>query len=215
MNLLIFHSMGDLDVKGILYSTIDKIGKKNIQININKDILSSKLCIKEILKESVQTMMQDENYNKINKEGENIFAVLCEALTHFLLTVKSIPSQRKISIKENEIDIIIPDLKTLNIQSNDVLIIKFAKTGNVSQYLEPIISNIQPIKQNIWVVSDLPLASETQNYILFENEIKLNANEIIDDFNESTNYHSFVNIIADIEDFLKKHNNKNLRFVHF
>ena len=207
--------MGDLDVKGILYSTIDKIGKKNIQININKDNLSSKLCIKKILKESVQTMMQDENYNKINKEGENIFVVLCEALTHFILTVKSIPSQRKISIKESEIDIIIPDQKTLNIHSNDVLIIKFAKTGNVSQYLEQIISNIQPMKQNIWVVSDLPLDSENKNYVLFENEIKLNANEIIDNFNESTNYNSVVDIIADIEDFLKKHNNKNLRFVHF
>ena len=215
MNLLIFHSMGDLDVKGILYSTIDKIGKKNIQININKDVLSSKLCIKEILKESIQTMMQDKNYNKINKEGENVFVVLCEALTHFILTVKSIPSQRKISIKETEIDIIIPDQKTLNINSNEVLIIKFAKTGNVSQYYELIINNIQPMKQNIWVVSDLPLASETQNYVLFENEIKLNTNEIIDDFNESTNYHSFVDIIADIEDFLKNHNNKNLRFVHF
>ena len=192
-----------------------KSEKKNIQININKDILSSKLCIKEILKESIQTIIQDENYNKINKEGENIFVVLCEALTHFILAVKSIPSQRKISIKENEIDIIIPDQKTLNNNSNDVLIIKFAKTGNISQSLEPIIRNIQPIKQNIWIVSDLPLASETRNYIIFENEIKLNANDIIGDFNESTNYHSFVDIIADIEDFLKKHNNKNLRFVHF
>lgn len=208
--------MSDLDVKEILYSIIDSIGKKTIQINVNKDILSSKSYIKEILKESIQTVTKHDNYSKKNQDDENIFVILCESLTHFLLTVKSVPSQRKILIKNIEIDLIIPDQITLNNNCQNTLIIKFAKRDNISQYLETIKQDIQTLNENIWIVSDLPLNIKNRNYILFKNENDLKTTNIIQDTrDEPQQYHPFVDLIVDIEKFLKVHNNKNLRLVHF
>ena len=50
--------------------------------------------------------------NASNKD--ETIAVLSEALLHFMLTVSTLPSERKIQVKDNPtIDVVIPNLQSL------------------------------------------------------------------------------------------------------
>jgi len=70
-----------------------------------------------------------------------------------------LPSQRKVEHKGVEIDIVIPDLKTLEKDPKKTLVIYIAKTFDENIIREKLtqLQNIQPEKQNIWVVSNQDL----------------------------------------------------------
>src|SRR5215211_3869173 len=85
-----------MDIKDNLYSVLNQFGKENLQIEFQNDIASSISKIKEIL----------DNCNKFQKP----LSSLCEAFLHFLLTSSSLPSQRRIKLKDLEIDLVIPDI---------------------------------------------------------------------------------------------------------
>jgi hypothetical protein len=47
-------------------------------------------------------------------DKDETIAVLCEALLHFMLTVFSLPSERKIQVKDNlSIDVVVPNMTSL------------------------------------------------------------------------------------------------------
>lgn len=113
-------------------------------------------------------------------------SVIATSLLHYLLTNILIPSNRKISHDEIDLDIIIPDLITLINFPKNSLVIYIPKNSNekeINNYLKKL-QKLQPNKENVWIV--LPQFSN------------INAKQYI--LNESMN--SFGNILNDIEKFL-------------
>ena len=104
-----------MDIKDNLYSVLNDFGKESIQIEFQNDINTSIPKIKEILEKTIESIYRTKP-NEMNVHDLNInqkpLSSLCEALLHFLLTTSSLPSQRKIMLREIEIDLVIPDIKT-------------------------------------------------------------------------------------------------------
>ena len=98
------------EVKDILYSTIESIGKERIRSDTTSNINFSEKYIDDIMAECITKI--SVNSNSSNKD--ETIAVLCEALLHFMLTVSTLPSERKIQVKANlNLDIVIPNLQRL------------------------------------------------------------------------------------------------------
>ena len=106
-------------------------------------------------------------YDTITKENkhENI-GVFATGLLHFLLTNALINSQRKINVNGTEIDIVIPDVTTLEKDPKKTLVIYITKTNNLKQIEQKIkdMQEIQPEKQNIWVVTGENINIQNQMY---------------------------------------------------
>lgn len=225
-------------MKNDLYSVLNDFGKENIQIEFQNNINSSIPKIKEILSKTIATIYEkkeniDSDYNNFEKS----LSILCEAFLHFLLTITSLPSQRKIMLNELEIDLVIPDIKTLYKDPKKTLIIKFDKDSSTIEYINKL-DNIQKIKENIWIVSATPLEINYRNYViyknieecqnLFTNNMIIDENynnNLIDGKNEiikkkHNNIHNinpnvipFFNIIVDINKFLNNTKYKGFKFV--
>jgi hypothetical protein len=227
-----------MGMKNELYSVLNDFGKENIQIEFQNNINSSIPKIKEILSKTIATIYEkkeniDSDYNNFEKS----LSILCEAFLHFLLTITSLPSQRKIMLNELDIDLIIPDIKTMYKDPKKTLIIKFDKDSSTIEYIKKL-DNIQKIKENIWIVSATPLEINYRNYViyknieecqnLFTNNMIIDENynnNLIDGKNEiikkkHNNIHNinpnvipFFNIIVDINKFLKNTKYKGFKFV--
>ena len=225
-------------MKNELYSVLNDFGKENIQIEFQNNINSSIPKIKEILSKTIATIYEkkeniDSDYNNFEKP----LSILCEAFLHLLLTTTFLPSQRKIMLNELEIDLIIPDIKTLYKDPKKTLIIKFDKDSSTLEYIKKI-DNIQKNKENIWIVSSSPLDTNYRNYVvynsneecqtLFTNNKTLDENYnnyLIEGTNEinkkkQNNIHNinpnvipFFNIIVDINKFLKDTKYRGFKFI--
>jgi hypothetical protein len=87
-------------------------------------------------------------------DKEESLGVLATGILHYMLTNAMLTSQRKVEYQGIEIDIVIPDLKTLEKDSKKTLIILVPKTLDkkiIQEKLEQL-QKIQPEKQNIWLV---------------------------------------------------------------
>ena len=109
-------------------------------------------------------------YDKVILMGEKEegIGILATGLLHYLLTNALVSSQRKIDYNGIQIDIIIPDLKTLEIDPKKTLIICIPKTIDktiIEQKLEQL-QKIQPIKDNIWLVITKKLDVQTKTYVI-------------------------------------------------
>lgn len=155
---------------------------------------------KKFQKLFAQTKMSDiindilENcFDKISlmKNDKNNLGVLATGILHYMLTNAMISSQRKVEHNGVEIDIVIPDLKTLEKDPKKTLLIYIAKTLDKSIIKEDIkkLEKIQPEKQNIWIVSNQDVEFDKTYALQKENS-------------------SFSNIIYDIGKFvnLQGHN---------
>ena len=109
-------------------------------------------------------------YDKIITLGEKdeSIGVLATGLLHFLLTNALLNSQRKIEYNGIEIDIVIPDLKTLEQDPKQTLLIYIPKTTNKEEIEQKLIElyKIQPEKQNVWLVLSQKLDFENRSYII-------------------------------------------------
>jgi hypothetical protein len=131
-------------IKEYLFSYIEKSEKRFQQ-------LFSQTKMAEIINDIL-----DNCYDKValmeNKE-ENL-GVLATGILHYMLTNAMLTSQRKVEYGGIEIDIIIPDLKTLEKDPKKTLIICIPQTldkNTISEKLKKL-QTIQPEKQNIWLV---------------------------------------------------------------
>lgn len=225
-------------MKNELYSVLNEFGKENIQIEFQNNINSSIPKIKEILYKTIATIYEKkDNIDSDSNNFEKPLSILCESFLHFLLTTTSLPSQRKIMLNELEIDLVIPDIKTLYKDPKKTLIIIFYKDSSTSEYIKKL-DKIQKNKENIWLVSSTPLDINYRNYVLYENKEEYQTlftnnktidenynNYLIDDKNEiNNNNHNhihnlklniipFFNIIVDINKFLKDTKYRGFKFV--
>ncbi|HSA76553.1 MAG TPA: hypothetical protein VLE02_03320 [Nitrosarchaeum sp.] len=99
---------------------------------------------------------------------EESLATLATGLLHYLLTNALIPSQRKIEHNGVEIDIVIPNLKTLENDPNKALIIYIPKTMDVNTIKQKldILKKIQPNNKNIWLVLSEKLDFQNNTYVI-------------------------------------------------
>jgi len=109
-------------------------------------------------------------YDKIITLGEKdeSVGILATGLLHFLLTNALLNSQRKVEYQGIEIDIVIPDLKTLEKDPKKTLLICIPKTSNKKEIEQKLMElyKIQPEKQNIWLVLSQKLDFENRLYII-------------------------------------------------
>ncbi|MEK0360635.1 MAG: hypothetical protein QQN53_07685 [Nitrosopumilus sp.] len=109
-------------------------------------------------------------YDKIITLGEKdeSIGVLATGLLHFLLTNALLNSQRKIEYNGIEIDIVIPDLKTLEKDPKQTLIICIPKTSNKEEIEQRLtkLYKIQPEKQNVWLILSQKFNFENRTYII-------------------------------------------------
>ena len=106
-------------------------------------------------------------YDKItlmDKKEESV-GILATGLLHYLLTNALLNSQRKVEYKGLELDIVIPDVRTLEKDAKMTLLILIPKSSDKKIIDEKIsqLNEIQPYKDNIWVVlsEDIPIDSKS------------------------------------------------------
>ena len=109
-------------------------------------------------------------YDKVITLGEKdeSLGILATGLLHFLLTNALLTSQRKVEYQKIEIDIVIPDLKTLEKDPKKTLVICIPKTSDKKTIKKKIVEleRIQPEKQNIWLVLSQKLDFENKSYTI-------------------------------------------------
>jgi hypothetical protein len=91
--------------------------------------------------------------------------ILATGILHYLLTNALLNSQRKIEYQGMELDIVIPDIKTLEKDSKMTLLICIPKSSDKKIIDEKILQleKIQPKHENIWLVlsEDIPTTKKT------------------------------------------------------
>jgi hypothetical protein len=186
-------------IKQILYSEIENIGKEKIQAKINSSIESSQKYIDKIMSECITKLTYESNDDD-NDDYNITIATLCEVLLHFMLTICTLPSERKIRVKNDLIlDVIIPNLQSLKIKPDKSIIIQVIKDKMMDLNKIPELEFLQPNHENIWLISATPLsATKYTTYTVFPN----------------SGLHNYSNIIIDIDNFLKETEDKSFRFIH-
>jgi hypothetical protein len=184
-------------IKQILYLEIENIGKEKIQAKINSSIESSQKYIDKIMSKCITKLTYESNDND---DYDTTIATLCEVLLHFMLTICTLPSERKIRVKNDLIlDVIIPNLQSLKIKPDKSIIIQVIKDKMMDLNKTSQLEFLQPNRENIWLIS-AKLLSTTKytTYSVFPN----------------AGVHNYSNIIIDIDNFLKETGDKSFRFIH-
>ena len=156
-------------IKDALYAEIDRIS----QDKINELLLKKEFS-------AIFENVFDKAINKINEDidEDEKFGTLAESITHYLFTEMLIPSQRKISYENVELDLVIPNTLELKKNPQNVIVLLFMKTSNVIKIQNKIseIKTIQEKDDNIWVISkrllEIPQRSYTTDKISFGNFLR-------------------------------------------
>lgn len=182
--------------KEILYLVIDSIGRKRIQLDLALNIDSSQRYIDILIDKFFGKIIYELNEDY----DDTTIGILCEALLHFMLTICTIPSGRKIRTKNDlTVDIIIPNLRTLWTNPDKSIIIQIIKDEMIDLDEISELEYLQPNYKNIRLVNaDSILTAKYKVYSLLPDlELK-----------------GYSNIVVDINNFLKETGDKSFRFVH-
>ncbi|MGA9927108.1 MAG: hypothetical protein WBP96_00740 [Nitrososphaeraceae archaeon] len=182
-----------MEISALLYSIIDEIGKEKIQSDITSDIELSGYYIKLIF---------DKCKKHIEGIDEESTGTFCEALLHFMLTVCTLPSARKIEFNNVALDIVIPNLYTLKNSSDKALVIQIAKDAKDDMQAEiKNLARLQPNDQNLWLITKYPLSITRINYAVYPEGKEIPSRE----------RRNYSDIIVDIHNFLEETGDKSLR----
>ena len=109
-------------------------------------------------------------YDKIvSMDSKDIsIGILATGILHYLLTNALLNSQRKVEYNELELDIVIPDIKTLEKDPKMTLLICIPKSSDKKIINEKIsqLEKIQPIKENIWLVLSENIQTGKKSFVL-------------------------------------------------
>ena len=109
-------------------------------------------------------------YDKIilmNKK-EVAIGILATGILHYLLTNALLNSQRKVDYQGTELDIVIPDIRTLEEDAKMTLLILIPKSSDKKIINEKIfqLKKIQPMKENIWVILSEDISIDCKSFVL-------------------------------------------------
>ena len=138
------------------------------------DYIKSSQTIPQLISEKKFDKVIDELiencYDKILSMGEKdeVIGVLATGILHYLLTNALITSQRKVEYQGIELDIIVPDTKTLEIDQKKTLLICIPKSTDIQIINEKVsqLEKIQNISDNIWIVLSENIQIEKKSYVL-------------------------------------------------
>ncbi|WP_316505158.1 hypothetical protein [Nitrosopumilus sp.] len=101
-------------------------------------------------------------------EKEEAVGILATGLLHYLLTNALITSQRKIKYNETEIDIVVPDLKTLEKDPKRTLLVCIPRSSDKKTVEKKIqeLEEIQPETENIWVILSEIVPINKKSFVL-------------------------------------------------
>ena len=178
-------------IKKVLYHAIREIGKEKIQKDIASSIESSQKYIDLLMNKCSSNLIGVNT----SLDYDNVIGSLSEALLHFMLTISTLPSDRKIELNsELAIDVVIPSFPNLKTNPSKSIIIQFIKERQKLNKVSKL-QYIQPNSENIWLVSYKPISvGKYKTYSIFPN--------------------SYSKILVDIHNFLKHTGDKSLRFIH-
>jgi hypothetical protein len=136
-------------------------------------IKNSETIPKLIEEKKFDQIIEDITVNCYDKiltmdEKEQSIGVLITGLLHYLLTNALITSQRKVEYNGNELDIVIPDIKTLEKDPKKTLLICIPKSSDIKVIEEKInqLEKIQPEKENIWLVLSENTQTNKKTFVL-------------------------------------------------
>ena len=109
-------------------------------------------------------------YDKIilMDKKEEAVGILATGILHYLLTNALLSSQRKVDYQGMELDIVIPDIRTLEKDTKMTLLILIPKSSDKKIINEKIsqLKKIQPMKENIWVVLSKDISLDCKSFVL-------------------------------------------------
>ena len=144
-------------IKDALYAKIDAIGQEQI----HQLLLNSKFSelFEKIYEPVIHSLQDIDEYEK--------YGTLAESLTHYLFTEMLIPSQRKITFENIELDMIIPNTTELQKDSHNTVVILFVKTSNIEQVKQRIqdLKKLQKDDTKIWIISKGHIEIPQSTYI--------------------------------------------------
>ena len=116
-------------------------------------------------------IITDNCYDKVismEEQKDNAAGIFATGILHYLLTNALITSQRKLKYNNTEIDIIVPDLKTLEKDPKKTLIICIPKSSNKKTIDQKIaeLEKVQPEKDNIWIVLSEEIQLNKKSFVL-------------------------------------------------
>ena len=162
-------------IKDALYAKIDAIGQEQI----HQLLLNSKFSelFEKIYEPVIHSLQDIDEYEK--------YGTLAESLTHYLFTEMLIPSQRKITFENIELDMIIPNIAELQKDSQNTIVIFFVKTSDIEEIKQKIqnIKKLQNDDAKIWIISKDHMEIPQSTYI--------------------TEKKSFSKFLKDTQDFIK------------
>ena len=136
---------------------------------IEKSQIIPKLIIEKKFDEIIKDVTNN-CYDQIITMGEKdeSIGILATGLLHYLLTNALITSQRKIDYDGIDVDIVIPDIKTLEKDPKKTLLICIPKSSDINIINKKIIQieKIQPEKENIWLVLSNNIQVEKKSFVL-------------------------------------------------
>jgi hypothetical protein len=175
------------DVKSILYSIIDKLGKEKIRIEVNAEIKSSEIWCNEILEKCKNKLGQDLD--------DETLGMLCESLIHFMLTASVIPSERKVNWKGSSLDIVVPSLKILSKNPDRAIVVQIIRTDAELSKIRQA-ESVQPHYENIWILSARQLKIGRKNYYV------------------GSGKYPYCRMVSDINSFLVRKGDRGLKMLH-
>lgn len=152
------------------------------EVNPIKDYLFEYINNSKIIQQLISEKKFDEIINDIVEncydkittmaQKDEAVGVLATGLLHYLLTNALINSQRKIEFQGLEVDIVVPDIKTLEKDAKKTLVICIPKSSDMSTINEKItqLEKIHPEKENIWVVLSEKLDTGKKSFVLDNQE---------------------------------------------
>jgi len=149
-----------LEIKDILYQAISGYQEQRILSDIVHG--ESPTAISTIYFHCIPEL------DRFTGDRSEIHTSFAEGLIHYMLTTALIPSQRKTMLQSVDIDIVVPDAKTLVSSPQDAIIISFPKTSELNVIREYVyeLKKIQPNSDNIWVVLDKQMPVDAKVYTL-------------------------------------------------
>ena len=144
-------------IKDALYAKIDGIGQEQIHQLLLKKKFSE--LFERIYEPVIHSVQDIDEYEK--------HGTLAESLTHYLFTEMLIPSQRKITFENIELDILIPNIAELQKDSQNTIVIFFVKTSNIEEIKQKIqnIKKLQNDDAKIWIISKDDIEIPQSRYI--------------------------------------------------
>ena len=103
----------------------------------------------------------------MSKKDEAV-GILATGVLHYLLTNALLNSQRKVEYQGVELDIVVPDVKTLEKDAKMTLLILIPKSSDKKIINKKIsqLKEIQPIEENIWTVLSEEIKVDSKSFVL-------------------------------------------------